>query len=620
MSRRPDSKEDGAGLQAKLSLLPEAPGVYLHKDAAGKVLYVGKALKLNNRVRSYFQSGDRDPKTEQLVRRIRDFDYIVTASEQEALVLEDQLIKEYRPRYNIRLKDDKRYPYIRISLGEAFPRVEVVRRIAADGARYFGPYTNAGDMRETLNYALRIFQVRTCHLDLPEQTVPRACLDYQIGRCSAPCVGFDGQKSYRKRVRDLIRFLEGEDRRLLAAMQAEITDLARELEYEAAAAARDRLRLLERTLGSLSRIHGLTGSVDACALVRDGRQGCGVVLRIRRGRVLTTHHFLLEDRLESDSSAFMAQLLREYYPRAGDLPATILLSHDLNDREHWEGWLGELRGGKVRLTLPRRGPRHDAVRMALANATWKLNERNLRPDSSGRNVAPGDSLQLQAALDLKTVPETIECFDISNFQGKETVASLVYFRGGKPVKSRYRRFRIRTVAGIDDFASMNEVLGRYYARLREKGLPPADLVVVDGGRGQISAAREALTVLGLHDVELIGLAKRDEEIHREGNREPVRLPRTSPALKLLQRVRDEAHRFAITYHRLLREQKTTASVLDLIPGIGRMKKLALLHHFNSVDDIRRAGAADLGAVRGLSRADVGRIIEFFAVEKGGGNV
>ncbi len=620
MSRRPDSKEDGAGLQAKLSLLPEAPGVYLHKDAEGKVLYVGKALKLNNRVRSYFQSGDRDPKTEQLVRRIRDFDYIVTASEQEALVLEDQLIKEYRPRYNIRLKDDKRYPYIRISLGEAFPRVEVVRRIAADGARYFGPYTNAGDMRETLNYALRIFQVRTCHLDLPEQTVPRACLDYQIGRCSAPCVGFDGQKSYRKRVRDLIRFLEGEDRRLLAAMQAEITDLARELEYEAAAAARDRLRLLERTLGSLSRIHGLTGSVDACALVRDGRQGCGVVLRIRRGRVLTTHHFLLEDRLESDSSAFMAQLLREYYPRAGDLPATILLSHDLNDREHWEGWLGELRGGKVRLTLPRRGPRHDAVRMALANATWKLNERNLRPDSSGRNVAPGDSLQLQAALDLKTVPETIECFDISNFQGKETVASLVYFRGGKPVKSRYRRFRIRTVAGIDDFASMNEVLGRYYARLREKGLPPADLVVVDGGRGQISAAREALTVLGLHDVELIGLAKRDEEIHREGNREPVRLPRTSPALKLLQRVRDEAHRFAITYHRLLREQKTTASVLDLIPGIGRMKKLALLHHFNSVDDIRRAGAADLGAVRGLSRADVGRIIEFFAVEKGGGNV
>jgi len=620
MSRRPDSKEDGAGLQAKLSLLPEAPGVYLHKDAGGKVLYVGKALRLNNRVRSYFQSGDRDPKTEQLVRRIRDFDYIVTASEQEALVLEDQLIKEYRPRYNIRLKDDKRYPYIRISWGEAFPRVEVVRRIAADGARYFGPYTNAGDMRETLKYALRIFQVRTCHLDLPGQTVPRACLDYQIGRCSAPCVGFDGQKSYRNRVRDLIRFLEGEDRRLLSALQGEITDLARELEYEAAAAARDRLRLLERTLGGLSRIHGLKGSVDACALVRDGRQGCGVVLRIRRGRVLTTHHFLLEDRLESDSSAFMAQLLREYYPRAGDLPATILLSHDLTDREHWEGWLGELRGGKVRLTRPRRGSRHDAVRMALANATWKLNERNLRPDSSGRNVAPGDSLQLQAALDLKTVPETIECFDISNFQGRETVASLVYFRGGKPVKSRYRRFRIRTVAGIDDFAAMNEVLGRYYASLREKGLPPADLVVVDGGRGQISAAREALTVLGLHDVELIGLAKRDEEIHREGNREPVRLPRTSPALKLLQRVRDEAHRFAITYHRLLREQKTTASVLDLIPGIGRMKKLALLHHFNSVDDIRRAGAADLGAVRGLNQADVGRIIEFFAVGKGGGNV
>ena len=616
MSRRPGTDDGGDPLQAKLALLPEAPGVYLHKDESGKVLYVGKATRLNHRVRSYFQSGERDRKTEQLVRRIRDFDYIVTGSEQEALVLEDQLIKEYRPPYNIRLKDDKRYPYIRVTLQEPFPRVEVVRRIEGDGARYFGPYTNVGAMRETLKYALRIFQVRTCSLDLPGQTVPRACLDHQIGRCSAPCVGFDGRDSYRRRARDLVRFLDGSDPRALEGLKREIEQHAEAYDYEQAAAARDRLRLLEKTLGGLSRIHGLTANVDACAVVRDGRQACGVVLRIRRGRILTTHHFLLEDRLESEAAGFLAQLLREYYPRAGDIPPAVLTSHELPRREQWETWFAELRGSRVRMTVPSRGPRRDAVKLALDNATWKLNERKLRDSMTVRSVAPGELLQLQEALELRTVPETIECFDISNFQGRETVASLVFFKHGKPLKSRYRRFRIKTVDGVDDFASMREVCRRYYSRLQEKGVPPADLVMVDGGKGQLSSARGVLTELGLHEVELIGLAKRDEEIHRERGPSPVHLSRGSAALQLLQRVRDEAHRFAITYHRLLREQKMTASILDRIPGIGRMKKLALLHHFDSVEAVRRAGAGELASVRGLNKADVGRILEFFAAERG----
>jgi len=612
-SKNPDHK---VVIGDKLKLLPDSPGVYLHKDAVGKVLYVGKALRLNQRVRSYFQdSADLAPRTRDLVLRVRDFDYIVTANENEALVLEDQLIKEYRPLYNIRLKDDKRYPYIRISVRDRFPMVDVVRRIEPDGARYFGPFTNVGEMRETLKHALRVFQVRTCGLDLPNETVPRACLDYQIGRCSAPCVGLDPEPDYGRKVSGLIRFLEGANDDLVSELDAEMRAFARDHRYEEAGGVRDRIKVLDRTIGSISRIHGLTDDLDACAVVRDGRDGCGVVLRIRGGRVLTTHHFLFEDRLESGPGAFLAHLLREYYPRAGDIPARILVSHDPGDLPQWELWLGALAGHKVTLTSRPRGARKDAVEMALTNATWKLNERNLKDGLHARHVAPGRAIELQEALDLRTVPETIECFDISNFQGKETVASLVHFREGKPLKSRYRRFRIREVDGIDDFASMREVMRRYFSRLQDKELPCADLVMVDGGPGQLSAARGILTELGLHGVELIGLAKREEEIHRERVPSPVCLPRTSPALQLLQQVRDEAHRFAITYHRLLRDQKTTGSVLDKVPGIGRVKKLALLHHFPSVDAIRAASAGELADVRGINTSDVERLLIFFAQEQ-----
>jgi excinuclease ABC subunit C len=615
MSSRDPENDDRDALRDRLAGLPDSPGVYLHKDAQGKVLYVGKAVRLATRVRSYFQDTDKDPKTAQLVRRIADVDYIVTRGETEALVLEDQLIKEYRPRYNIRLKDDKRYPYLRITLQEPFPRVEVVRRLADDGSRCFGPYTSVRAMRETLQHALRIFQVRTCELDLPRQTVPRPCLDWQIGRCSAPCVGYDDAVAYRRKVAALVRFLEGEDASLVAELKAEMADHAATRRYEEAARVRDRLRVLETTLGALSPIHGLSGDLDACAVARDGARACGIVLRIRRGRVMTSHEFHFEDRLESGTPAFLEQLLREYYPRAGDLPPLVLLDHDLADREAWAARLTDLRGRPVKLVRPQRGPKREAVAMAAANALHKLEARRLKDLAAPRRAAPERSAALQAALDLHALPETIECFDISNFQGRETVASLVYFRDGQPLKSRYRRFRIRTVDGIDDFASLREVLRRYYARLLEKGLPPADLVLIDGGAGQVGAARAALTELGLHAVELIGLAKREELIVRERGLPPLRLPRTSGALQLLQQVRDEAHRFAITYHRLLREQRTTGSVLDAVPGIGRVKKLSLLHHFASVDDIRRASAQELSEVRGLGVADVERLLSFFAAER-----
>ncbi len=598
-------------LQAKLRLLPDAPGVYLHKNKQGKVIYVGKANRLNQRVRSYFHTGgEKDAKTHALVRKIRDFDYIVTDSDTDALVLENQLIKEYRPLYNVRLKDDKQYPYIRVSVNEPYPRVSVVRRIAQDGARYFGPFTDVSAMRETLKFAAGAFQVRTCHLDLPGQTVERACLDWQIGRCSAPCVDYDTQDGYRDKVSRMVRFLSGAAHEIVEELRGEMGALAVDLRFEEAANLRNLIAKLDRTTSRSRPVSGISGDCDLIGLARDGADASGVVLRVRSGHILTTHHFLLADKLDRGLDAFMAQLLREYYPRAGDIPSDILLSHPIEQQDSWQEWLAGIRGGRVVLKHPQRGAKKEAVELARTNAAFKLREVNLRQAVAQHpRVTPGD-IQLQEALDLHSVPETIECFDISNFQGKETVASLVFFKGGRPLKGRYRRFRIKTVKGVDDFASMKEVLTRYYARLVEKEIPPADLVVVDGGAGQLSVARGVLARFGLHETQLIGLAKREETIHRETG--TLNLPRNSEALKLLQRVRDEAHRFAITYHRLLRDKKTTASELDLIPGIGRIKKLSLLHHFGSVAQIREAAPDDLAEVRGINKHDVVAIREFFA--------
>lgn len=614
MSREPDNSETSDNLKNKLGLLPDAPGVYLHKNKQGKVLYVGKAKRLNQRVRSYFQSstgedGQADPKTKALVRRIHDFDYIVTENDADALVLENQLIKEYGPVYNIRLKDDKQYPYIKISTDEPYPRVTVVRRIERDKARYFGPFTDVGAMRDALNFAAGAFQIRTCHLDLPEQTVERPCLDYQIGRCSAPCVDYDSQEGYRRKVKRMVKFLDGSSQEVLEDLRGEMEAHSASLRFEEAARTRDLIAKLDKTISRGRPVSGIQGNCDLVAVSREGEDASGVIFRVRLGKILTTHHFWLSDKLDRGLDDFLRQLLREYYPRAGDIPREILISQPLDDLEAWNAWLTDLRGARVEVRHPQRGAKKEAVELAHTNASFKLREV-LRNKELKRpfKVTPAD-IQLQEALDLHTVPETIECFDISNFQGKETVASLVYFKGGKPLKTRYRRFRIKTVQGVDDFASMAEVLIRYYGRLTEKGEKPADLVVVDGGIGQLSAARAVLAGFGLHEVQLIGLAKREETIVRETGE--IKLPRHSEALKLLQRLRDEAHRFAITYHRLLRDRHTTASELDLIPGIGQIKKLSLLHHFGSVAQIRKATPDELAEVRLINKHDVVAIRAFF---------
>ncbi len=612
MSSRPKANSRTSRLEDKLASLPEAPGVYLYKNRDGKVIYVGKAVRLKQRVRSYFSShkADQDPKTRKLVDKIRDLDFIATDSEAQALVLENQLIKEYRPYYNIRLKDDKQYPYLRISLQEKFPRVTVVRRIVTDGARYFGPFTDVSSMRRTLSFAAGVFMVRTCHLDLPEKTVPRPCLDWQIGRCSAPCAGYEDEPTYRQRVLAMVSFLEGRTGDLLKELETRMRELARRRLFEEAARLRDLAARLRKTAAGRQLVDGITGDADLCGVAREGTEASGLVLRVRGGHILTSHHFSFSVKLESMPAELMAQLLREYYARAGDIPLEVLLAVPVEDPASWEAWLADRRGGPVHVREPRRGRRRAAVELARTNAAFHLRETLVRNKGRpARRVASAVS-RLQAALELHTLPRTIECFDISNFQGKETVASLVFFKDGKPLKSRYRRFRINSVTGVDDFASMAEVLDRYYARLVAKELPPADLVVVDGGSGQLGVAREVLGRYGFHEVQLIGLAKKQETIYREGG--TVQLPRRSEALKLLQRVRNEAHRFAITYHRLLRDRLTTASELDLIPGIGQVKKLSLLHHFGSVERIATASAAELGQVRGINRHDVAAILHFFA--------
>ncbi|PID79237.1 excinuclease ABC subunit C [bacterium DOLJORAL78_65_58] len=614
MSRKPGPKSLSPELENKLAALPAAPGVYLHKNKQGKVIYVGKAKLLTNRVRSYFHSLEqKDPKTRMLVRQIEDLDYIVTDSAADALVLENQLIKEYKPLYNVRLKDDKAYPYLRVSMNEPYPRVSVVRRIQEDGARYFGPFTNVYAMRRTLGFAAGAFQVRTCHLDLPEQTVDRPCLDHQIGRCGAPCVDYETREEYARKVHRLVRFLDGANDEVLDELRREMARHSEDLRFEEAARLRDLIRQVEDTTTQSRPISGVTENCDLCGVARQGSEASGVILRVRGGRILTTLHFPLTDKLESERGTFMGHLLREYYSRAGDIPREIYLSCEVEDLPSWRIYLSERRGGPVRLAVPKRGAKKEATELAHTNAAFKLREMLMKQDLRRRDTVTPADIQLQEALELHTAPKTIECFDISNFQGKETVASLVFFKDGKPLKSRYRRFRIRTVQGIDDFASMAEVLDRYYGKLVAKGLPPADVVMVDGGAGQLGKAREVLASYGLHETQLIGLAKKQETIHREGG--TLNLPRSSEALKLLQQVRDEAHRFAITYHRLVRDRRTTASELDLIPGIGNMKKLALLHHFGSVRQIRKAGPEELAEVRSINRHDVVAIREFFLNRK-----
>lgn len=594
-------------IREKLRHLPDRPGVYLMRGEAGETLYVGKAKSLRSRVRSYFGGGrGESPKTQQLVRRVADVDTIVVNSEAEALILENNLIKEHRPRFNINLRDDKTYPYIKVTVGEAFPRVLVTRRLHRDGSRYFGPYTDVWRMRRALDVVKRLFTVRSCHYRLPDESPARPCLDFHIGRCRAPCVGLQPEAEYRAMVEEVIDILSGHTRRAAARLRQEMAEAAETMHFERAAELRDALEHLDR-LESQQKVVDVSGADrDVLGLARDGDEACGVVLRIREGKLLGRETLVLgnlED--EADPEVLSAFATRFYtvdtVEQAVDLPPEVLLPMEFDDRPVLETLLRERAHRAVRVLAPQRGEKKRLVELADQNARHLLEERRLLGNAAtGR--APDTLYELQEALELPAVPRALVCFDISHTQGTEVVASAVVFENGAPDRSEYRRLRIRGEWGNDDFRSMHEAVTRYFRRRLEEQKPLPDLVVVDGGRGQLGAARAALEALDLAQQPVVALAKREEEVFVPGRPNPVRLSRRSPALRLLQRARDEAHRFAVTYNRKLRTRRTVASELSRIPGIGRSRQQALLERFGSMKGLRAASVDEIARVPGFGPA------------------
>jgi excinuclease ABC subunit C len=592
----------------KIAHLPESPGVYLWKDAEGTVLYVGKAKRLRSRVRSYLGPDVTDHlKTAALVRQFADVDTIVVPSEAHALILEANLIKEYKPRFNITLRDDKSYPYIKVTVQEPFPRVFVTRRVVNDGGRYFGPYTDVGAMRRALNVVKRIFTVRSCNYDMPAEMPERPCLDYFIKRCKAPCVYLQTQAEYASMIDEVVLFLEGRSDEVTRRVRERMDDASARLDFERAAELRDVLVHLENMEEPkvVLRVEG--GDRDVIGFARDGEDACVTILRIRDGKLLARDHTFVE-RIEGepDGAVLTAYLAGSYLPSRERAPE-LLVPFDVEDRD----LLQESLTGTT-IHVPQRGPRRELVDLAEQNARHLLEELKLTSFETEER-ASNPVYELAREVGLERLPRAMVCFDISTAQGTDTVGSMVWFDNARPKRAEYRKFRVKTVEGTDDFASMREVVTRYFQRRSEEGKTLPDLVVIDGGKGQLAAARAALDELGLHTVPTISLAKRDEEVFLVGRSEALRLPRRSPALRLLQQARDEAHRFAVTYNRKRRAMRTVTSELLRIPGVGPSKRSALLRAFGSVQGVRDASIEQIAALPGFSPKAAQRILDALRV-------
>jgi len=532
-------------LQAKLQHLPTQPGVYIFRDAAGEIIYVGKAKSLRARVRSYFNRGqDHSPKTRELIKRIADLETIVVGSEVEALLLEANLIKAHKPRFNIQLRDDKRYPYIKVTVQESFPRVHVTRQLVNDGARYFGPYTEVGPMRQALAVIERLYTVRSCRYDLPREAPNRPCLDYHIGRCQAPCVGLQSRESYRAMIDEILEILSGKTDPVRARVEEEMRAAAESLDFERAARMRDALAGLAALEERQRTVDVRGGDQDLIGIARDGDRGCAVLLRVRGGSLLGRQVDFFENLEDETDAALVATAAARFYLGRGDegvtdLPREVLVGVDFEDRPVLEEILSQQAGRRVRILVPQKGDKLRLRELAEQNARHLLEERSVLQERV-RERADDTLYELQEALSLRVVPRFIVCFDISHLQGTEVVASAVAFQNGEPSKGEYRRFRIKGTWGNDDFRSMAEVVERYFRRRLEEGAVLPDLVVIDGGIGQLNAAIGALEAVGAPETAICSLAKREEEIYLPGRPEPLRLPRTSPALRLLQRLRDGA--------------------------------------------------------------------------------
>lgn len=593
----------------KIPHLPESPGVYLWRDGDGNVLYVGKAKRLRSRVRSYVTSDHLESvRTRALMLQVASLETIVVPSEAHALILESNLIKEYHPKYNIQLRDDKSYPYIKVTVQEPFPRVYVTRHLVNDGARYFGPYTDVGAMRRALNVVKRIFTVRSCNYELPRIAPERPCLDYHIGRCKAPCVLLQTQEEYRAMIDEVILFLDGRADEVTRRVRDRMRVASDSLDFERAGELRDVLQHLERMEEPTVVLRYEGGDRDVIGLARDGDDACIAWLRIRGGKLLAREHQFVENIEGETDAAILAAFLVGPYRIAPEHSKELIVPIDLEERELVEEALDG-----VKIHAPQRGPRRELVDLATQNARHLLEEARLAGDETEERA--GDPVyELQRQLGLQKVPRSLVCFDISHAQGTDTVASCVWFQNGRPYRAEYRKFKVKTVEGVDDFASMHEVVTRYFKRRLDEGKALPDLVVIDGGRGQLGAAHAGLESLGLGTLPIVSLAKREEEIFLLGSADSLRLPRRSPALRMLQQARDEAHRFAITFQRKRRAMRTVTSQLLKIPGVGETRRRQLLATFGSLEGVRAATPEAIAKLPGFSLKSAQKILQALGVE------
>jgi excinuclease ABC subunit C len=604
-------------LQDKLDNLPAKPGVYQLKDKTGKIIYVGKAKALRNRVRSYFQEArPLDPKTLRLVGRTADLEVIVTDSEMEALILEMNLIKEYKPRYNVNLKDDKSYPYIRVT-NELFPRIFPTRRIVKDGSQYFGPYTDVGQMKALLKSVKRIFPIRSCNYHFTPEVIERKkyklCLDYYIKKCDGPCEGLISPEEYGKIVQQVVNFINGRGRLVLNELKEKMQVLAEKRLYEQAAKIRDRIRFIEEFQYKQKVVTDDLTDRDIVAVAMEDEDAAGAVFKVRDGKIVGRQHYYLNGVFGEKYESVVASFAKQFYLKADFIPEEIYLPAEIPEMEEIQKWLEARREGPVKLVTPKLGEKAKLVEMCAKNARLLLQELQLQKMEAKMKV-PHIVAALQRDLRLSKPPRRIECFDISNIQGTDPVAAMVTFEDGRPKKPDYRKLKIRSKQTPDDFAMMAEAVERRYSGSLSQKMPLPDLILVDGGKGQLNTALAVLQKLNLQ-IPLAALAKRLDEVFVPGSPDPQNIPKTSSGLKLLQQLRDEAHRFGVTFHRTLRTKRTTASELDQVEGIGPARRNALIKFFGSVEGVRNASVDELILVQGVTASLAQKIWEHFHTVK-----
>ncbi len=598
----------------QLNRLPNSPGVYLMRDAEGNILYVGKAANLRHRVGSYFSAGQKlPPKSQKMVARVADLDFYVTASEQEALILELNLIKRHHPRYNVRLKDDKTFPYLKINTGEDWPRIQVTRRLEQDGARYFGPFASARSVRRTLKVVKGIFPFRNCTRPITG-TDSRACLEYHLKRCLAPCIGAVTRPDYAAVIKEVILFLEGKQARIVRELEKKMAKAAAALDFEKAALYRDQVQAIGEVIEGQRIAATVSGEQDAIAFAQERDQAYVQVFFIRNNKLTGRESFVLQGTRHEEPPQIMTGFIQQFYASSPYIPPLLLLQHPVEDITVLKDWLRSRRGGRVDIQVPRRSHRKQLVEIVAENARQGLEQLKIKQLAAPRTLEAALA-EIERELRLPHPPFRMEAYDISNIQGTAAVGSLVVFEGGKAKPAHYRRFRIKTVSGADDYAMLHEVLRRRFKRIGNGVATPdswaimPDLVLIDGGKGQLNAALSAMGEVGADSVPVASLAKENEEIFLPRETKPVVLPPNSPGLQLLQRLRDEAHRFALGYYQKIRRRESFVSALDAMPGIGPRRKRALLKQFGSIRAIREASVAELATTRGMTNSLAKRVKE-----------